>query len=356
MSDLTTLLAQDEGLLRKIASSAGIKLDDILQVEEITENSNLNSLARIVAVGETVYVKQAPETSLPLDITAPASRNQYEAEALRIAQTINGPIASPVCLYVDHEHNLFVMSSVFNGSHTMADLADRDFIALTSNVLALAQWLCTFHSRLNGFSRPESQTRLFRNILFQTIYAQGAKIVFPDSWGAMIEACMLHSGELVHSDFWAKNFLVSQNKQIGIVDFEGAMMGDGALDIASLLCTALFCAGSTVEKLHEWHEFGRLFANNYRKTHTSSDGTPAILNRISRHMPLLMAHRTHGVFPYRISDAMRQSIAKTAVALAGHPDLDYYDTIQLLVNLLEPEYARAEVGADERDSCEKNLI
>ena len=321
-----------------IYEHAGIDATE-LSLTPIIEHSNLNNVVLISDQRIDLYAKSAPAIALDGTLEITPTRNRYEARALDIAEAIHSDVVTPRCVYVNNEYNFFVMESVCSSPRMLAGNNEYDLNALEEHSRAIGSWLAKFHSCANEFKRPIQQTLLLKNILFNHIYSPGAKAIFPNDWEGIIAKCMSHNEQLVHSDLWGKNLLIDGQGKIAILDFEGAMIGDGALDIASIICTGFFCISGFPERLPKWLSFSHQLIAAYLAVVPDKLNGNKTLDRVSSYLPLLIVHRTSGAFPFTMQEERKESLIKIALYLHAKNETSIDHNLKSMFDLYRAEFS-----------------
>jgi hypothetical protein len=146
--------------------------------------------------------------------------------------------------------------------------------------------------------RPPQQDQLLRAIVFQGLLGQGAKAAFPDLAERVLADMSSRRECLVHADLWGKNILIGEGVAPAIVDFEGAFIGDPAIDLATLLAVSLLPALENTGLIAACRDFATDFLFNYRKAYKPSAPAGQIVARAFYYVGTFIAARAFGPFAY----------------------------------------------------------
>lgn len=311
----------------------GLKLPDTadISVAEVTRWTNLNYVFLITADGDSSYLKVVAETPKLLKINLPRERIFFEAEAIRRFRAVCGPTVSvPEVLFVDREAYALGMSDVGQGRRVLLEVIDEQYSLLVMQAVPLGSALGRVHSRSRGNTpfRPQQFERMLHTVIVDGLLAPGAKALFEDQWPGIAAQLGSNRECLIHGDLWAKNLLVSDRAVPAIVDFEGASIGDPALDVATLLAVAVIPVMEQPALLESCIEFTEALVGAYRTAAKEnlwardSLWPSTVCARAYLYVGTLLAARGFGPFRYPLSDPARDRLGRLARSLSVQPAAD----------------------------------
>jgi tRNA A-37 threonylcarbamoyl transferase component Bud32 len=306
-----------------------------ISVREVTHLANLNYVFHVTANGASSYLKVVTETPKMLKIKLPRERILFEAMAIeKFRGLCDGTVCVPHVLFVDKEAFALGMTDVGRDRRPLMEVIDEQYSMLGAHAVALGSALGRVHARSKGHAplRPEQFERMLQTVIVDWLLAPGAKALFADHWPGVAAQLGAHHECLVHGDLWAKNLLVNAHEPPGIVDFEGASIGDPAFDVATLLAVAVIPALKQPALLASCVGFTQSFIEAYgsaaRQNLEANDHSwPATVGaRAYLYAGTLLAARGFGPFAYPMSDAARDGLARLARSLTVQPpsDLEQY--------------------------------
>jgi len=298
-------------------------------VSEVTRWTNLNYVFRATVDGSSIYLKAVAASPKHLPITLPKERIVYEARAIGLFRGLCGPtVLMPEVLFVDHENFVLGMTDVGEGRDVLLEVIDDRYPMLVEQAVPLGYAMGKIHggSRGSPSFRPYDQDCMLRSIIFEGLLAPGAKALFPERWPDITKQMNDHRECFVHSDLWGKNLLVSEDAVPSIVDFEGASIGDPALDVATLLAVGLIPALQEPSLNAPCVEFSRRLIDAYRDATGDRDWSAAVCARAYLYAGTCLAARGFGPFAYDMPKEGRERPASCARTLSADPprDLDAY--------------------------------
>ena len=236
----------------------------------------------------------------------------------------------PEVLYVDQAAYALGMSDVGLGRRVLLEVIDERYALLTVQAVPLGTALGRVHSRSRGNKpfRPQQFEHMLHSVIVDYLLAPGAKVLFPDQWPGIAAQLSANRECLIHGDLWAKNLLVSDHAVPGVVDFEGASIGDPALDVATLLAVAVIPALEQPALLPSCIEFSEALVGAYRAAAKEnlwardSLWPSTVCARAYLYVGTMLAARGFGPFRYPLSDAARDRLAGLARSLSVEPATD----------------------------------
>ncbi|HEY0320670.1 MAG TPA: aminoglycoside phosphotransferase family protein [Pyrinomonadaceae bacterium] len=300
----------------------GLRLNDSVPVElnEVTEFSNINYVYRVEVPGRSLYLKVVPERPKRFPARLPRERVFSEAEGLRrFRSLVGGAILIPEVHFVDEEEMAFVMSDVGEGREVLFSVLNERFELLGEQAEQLGQALGAVHggTRGSGSPRPALEEAIIRKVVFDGLLAPGARQVFPDMWEAVSTEMQAHNQCLIHADLWSKNLLVRQGEPVAVVDFEGICYGDPAFDLGTLIAVALLPALDRPALFPDALSFTDRLLHAWTSRCGSEDWIDEVLPRAFRATATFLATRGFGPFAYSMSEAGRQRVAQLSRSLAA---------------------------------------
>jgi tRNA A-37 threonylcarbamoyl transferase component Bud32 len=330
MNDAALSLVPEE--LAEIARR-GLKLPATAHicVREVTHLANLNYVFHVVADGASSYLKVVTDTPKLLNVKLPRERIFYEAVAIDKFRRLCGPtVAVPQVLYVDKDAYALGMSDVGQDRRPLLEVIDDEYSLLGANVAALGIALGQVHSRSRGHTplRPPQFESMLETVIVDWLLAPGAQAVFADHWPRVAAQLKAHHECLVHGDLWAKNLLVDARGIPGVVDFEGASIGDPAFDIATVLAVAAIPALKQPALLESCGTVSRALVDAYGAAARENLGPhesawpQAVCARAYLYVGTLLAARAFGPFNYTMSAAARERLGGLARSLTVESPAD----------------------------------
>jgi len=109
-------------------------------------------------------------------------------------------------------------------------LLQKEYLSESANQLILSHLDATFLAwELERFAKYFLQMQL--NIQF----SDAEKIVLQNCFKILVSSASLQPQIIIHRDYHSKNLMVLNNNEVGILDFQDAMLGPLTYDLASLL-------------------------------------------------------------------------------------------------------------------------
>ncbi len=295
-----------------------------ISVREVTHLANLNYVFHVTADGASSYLKVVTESPKLLKIKLPRERIFFEAAAIDKFRGLCGPtVAVPEVLFVDKEAFALGMSDVGRDRRPLLEVIDEQYSMLGAHAAALGAALGRVHSRSRGHAplRPPQFESMLQTVIVDWLLAPGAKALFADHWPRVAAQLNAHHECLVHGDLWAKNLLVDEHGIPGIVDFEGASIGDPAFDVATLLAVAAIPALKQPALLESCVAFTRTMIDAYGAAARENLGAnenlwpETVCARAYLYVGTLLAARAFGPFLYKMADPARERLARLARSL-----------------------------------------
>ena len=106
-----------------------------------------------------------------------------------------------------------------------------------SEILSFQSELANFAETLPSFDREWQKKEL--DIFREWCLPGLEKAVFEEALAPLVEAIDLIPRSFMHRDFHCRNLLIPSSDSIGVIDFQGAMLGPVTYDLVSLLARLL---------------------------------------------------------------------------------------------------------------------
>jgi Ser/Thr protein kinase RdoA (MazF antagonist) len=316
---------------------SGLSLDNgtAVEVSEVTRWTNLNHVFAVRAGSDSLYLKLATERPKQLDLPLPRERIFFEAAAIARFRALSGDtVLIPEVRFVDRQNYLIALSDVGQGRQVLLEIIDRQYPLWVAQAGPLGSALGRIHALSRGMApfRPEAFERMLRTVIVDHLLAPGARALFAEQWPGIAERLRAPGECLIHGDLWGKNLLVGANVPPAIVDFEGASIGDPALDLGTLLAVALIPALEQPTLTGACIRFSEALIAAYRDAARGCADhvewlEPAV-ERAFLYTGTFLAARGYGPFPYPMADEARERLAALACSLSLLPPatLDEYCT------------------------------
>jgi aminoglycoside phosphotransferase (APT) family kinase protein len=312
-------------LAELVRSTLGLRASTPVEVRADGEHSNINHVYRVrYGAGRSLYLKVVPARPRKLPVTLPRERFLSEAEAIRrFGRLAGGAVVVPEVLFVDRDCCALGMSDVGGGRRVLLDLLPGRYSLLAEQAEPLGRALAAVHAGSRGMRplRPAAEAAAIEAVIFDGLLAPGARAVFPESWEEIHGELRSGRRVLVHADLWGKNLLVAPGRPVAVVDFEGAMLGDPAFDLGTLLAVAVLPAFERPAVLPQAAGFvHRLLATYVAAAGAAAgDEARASCRRGCRAAAVFLAARGFGPFAYPLADRARERLAELTARLARRP-------------------------------------
>lgn len=306
-------------------SALGLRAAAPVELRADGEHSNINHVYRVrYGAGRSLYLKVVPARPRRLPVALPRERFLSEAEAIRrFGRLAGGAVVVPELLFVDRGSFALAMSDVGGGRRVLLDLLPGRYALLAEQAEPLGRALAAVHAGSRGMKplRPAAEAAAIEAVIFDGLLAPGARAVFPERWEEIRGELRSDRRVLVHADLWGKNLLVAPGRRMAVVDFEGAMLGDPAFDLGTLLAVALVPAFERPAVLAQAAGFvHRLLATYVAVAGAgAADEAQATCRRACRAAAVFLAARGFGPFAYPLPDRARERLAELAARLARRP-------------------------------------
>lgn len=297
----------------------------------VGEHSNINHVYRVAAAGRVIYLKQVPENPKRLAVSLPRHRILSEARALAVFRDLaRGAVLVPEVLFVDAEQFVLGMSDVGEGRAVLFDRLAQEPDLLAEQGAALGRALARVHEGTRGLPplRPAAEQRAVHGVIFEGLLAPGVRALEPRLWDEVVATMEDHAACLVHADLWSKNLLVRRGQPVAVVDFEGAIVADPALDLGTLLAVAALPALESPPAAGAARRFAEDLLGTYRREPASGAEAAATCRRALRYTGVFLAARGFGPFAYGLSEASRRRIAALAPDLLAHPPAELNEWLE----------------------------
>lgn len=304
--------------------------DAQLAIEEITRHTNLNFVYRVVLPDRTLFVKAIPARLKRFGVPLPQSRIHDEVRAMRLfGDTCGGAVVVPEIAFVHEPLFLLGMTDVSAGRVLVADACNDDR-TLAGAASALGAALANVHSRTRGFPnfRSPSMDATIRQTIFGYLVVPPAELGEARGVALELMADVRDRAEcLVHGDLWPKNLFVGGALPPAIIDFEGALTGDPAFDLATIGTASLFSVLESPSLLPGHVDAIVSFFAAYRERAIDQAWADAACARALRLMGVFTAVRAFGPTAFPMSEAARSRAADVAKRLVTDPPaVDDYST------------------------------
>lgn len=311
-----------DALAAAVRASVPGARDANLSIEEITRHTNLNFVYRVVMPEQTLFVKAIPARLKRFGVPLPQSRIHDEATAMRLfGDTCGGTVVVPEVVFVHEPLFLLGMTDVSAGRVVVADASDDDR-TLAGAAPALGAALARVHSRTRG--GPNFRSPALDATIRQTIF--GYLVVPPAELGEARDVAVKLMADvrdraecLVHGDLWPKNLLVGDTVAPAIIDFEGALTGDPAFDLATIGAASLWSVLESPSSLPRHVDAIVRFFAAYREHAVDPAWADAASARALRLMGVFTSVRAFGPTAFPLSDAARLRAGNIARRLIADP-------------------------------------
>jgi hypothetical protein len=300
-----------------VRAALGLGPNHPLTATEITRHTNINYVYRVTGPGVSVFVKRATSKLKAFDITAPRCRVAREAiHAAEFRRVCGHLLEIPRVVFLDERRFLVGLENVGEGREALHDASRVDYASCTRDgeVWGTALGTLARVTRVRGSVAPED--RPLSQAIWLCIMASGAARLFPEAIDGLLRPVSERTECLIHNDLWGKNILVGRDSRPAVLDFEGAGLGDPAVDVASLLATTLIPV--LEDRAADSDRYAR-FVEQLAEAYVAAIGDGAwgreVLGRSYHLVSANLALRTVGISPYEMSPRAREITVLTAQAL-----------------------------------------
>ena len=216
--------------------------DEEITVEVLTGGVS-NTVLAISTASKNLVLKQAlPALKVAELWEADPRRAIVEADALELFHSLNPEIV-PKLVFVDPIRFVVIMERVSLTSRVWkSDLLEGIYRTQVARTLGatLSQW----HNY--GVSNPAAHKKFMEDTLFDQLridpfyrFVAGKNVDLQDSIRRLIAELENNKSTIVHGDFSPKNFMVTEDDHVYVLDFEVMHVGNPVFDLAFILAHLL---------------------------------------------------------------------------------------------------------------------
>lgn len=293
------------------------------QIETIDKHSNSNFVYKATLENRSIYLKVVAD--MPKNFGGDVLKDRIQGEALATTifreKTLHY-IDVPEVLFLDKEQSILGMTDIGENREVLLDVIDKHYEILLSKSVCLANAIASIHYNTRNLKpiRNEKEQTQIESIILNGLLAPGAKAIFPEHWPEVALSMNSHHLCLVHSDLWAKNLLVGQDDKLGLVDFEGAIMGDPAFDVSTIMAVALIPALNNPDLIDDFFIFLDTFLLNYHQRCELDDlWFDGVKLRAFFYLGTFLVARSCGPFKYDLSEQVINKTHTLAITLTQTP-------------------------------------
>jgi len=217
--------------------------DEEITVEVLTGGVS-NTVLAISTASKNLVLKQAlPALKVAELWEADPRRAIVEADALELFHSLNPEIV-PKLVFVDPIRFVVIMERVSLTSRVWkSDLLEGIYRPQVARTLGatLSQW----HNY--GVSNPAAHKKFMEDTLFDQLridpfyrFVAAKNVDLQDSIRRLIAELENNKSTIVHGDFSPKNFMVTDDDHVYVLDFEVMHVGNHVFDLAFILAHLLF--------------------------------------------------------------------------------------------------------------------
>lgn len=242
--------------------------DEEIEVEVLTGGVSNTVLAISTATKNLVLKQALPALKVAELWEADPRRAIVEADALKLFHGLN-PAIVPELVFVDPIEFVVIMKRVPLTSRVWkSDLLEGIYRPQVGRTLGttLAQW----HNF--GSSNPAAQKKFMADTLFDQLridpfyrFVAHKNIELRQSIQGLIAGLENDKSTIVHGDFSPKNFMVTEDDHVYILDFEVMHVGNPVFDLAFILAHLLckFFHAPNSQEAAELSNIAKSFLNAY---------------------------------------------------------------------------------------------
>lgn len=284
-----------------------------VRLTPVGAHSNFNHVFCCEAGDQRYFLKVA--LAMPRRFVGELPRTRIFAEAAAVrsfAHSAGGLVAVPGIIYEDVTSYSILLTDVGHGRvHLIERLATgyADF-ALAAPRLgeALGRWhRSTRNDMAAAASDPSADLRQF---IYERLINPGIQALAGRHATATLESMQQVRECLIHSDLWGKNLLLGEAGDLAVLDFEGALPGDPAFDLATLMAVSLLPVFQYGVPTDIWAETAGQLLLRYRTGLADDDWYARVLQRLAAYTAVLAAARVAGPFPYPMSAAASSALGE----------------------------------------------
>jgi 5-methylthioribose kinase len=263
-------LLTEETVIDYLKDKSLFAQDEEIRVEILTGGVS-NTVLAISTTNRHLVLKQAlPALKVAELWEADPRRAIVEADALDLLHSLNPEIV-PKLVFVDPIRFVVIMERVPLSSRVWkSDLLEGIYRPQVAHTLGktLSQW----HNY--GASNPVARKKFMEDTLFDQlridpfyrfVAAKNAKL--QDSIQHLIAELESDKSTIVHGDFSPKNFMVTEDDHVYILDFEVMHVGNPVFDLAFILAHLLckFIHAPNAKEAAELSNIAKTFLNAYQE-------------------------------------------------------------------------------------------
>jgi 5-methylthioribose kinase len=263
-------LLTEETVIDYLKDKSLFAQDEEIRVEILTGGVS-NTVLAISTTNRHLVLKQAlPALKVAELWEADPRRAIVEADALDLFHSLNPEIV-PKLVFVDPIRFVVIMERVPLSSRVWkSDLLEGIYRPQVAHILGktLSQW----HNY--GASNPVARKKFMEDTLFDQlridpfyrfVAAKNAKL--QDSIQHLIAELESDKSTIVHGDFSPKNFMVTEDDHVYILDFEVMHVGNPVFDLAFILAHLLckFFHAPNAKEAAELSNIAKTFLNAYQE-------------------------------------------------------------------------------------------
>jgi 5-methylthioribose kinase len=241
-----------------------------IKVEVLTGGVS-NTVLAITTTSKNLVLKQAlPALKVAELWEADPRRAIVEADALELFHSLNPEIV-PKLVFVDPIQFVVIMERVPLSSRVWkSDLLGGIYRPQVARTLGttLSQW----HNF--GASNLDSHKKFMEDTLFDQLridpfyrFVAAKNVDLQDSIDRLIVELESDKSTIVHGDFSPKNFMVTEDDHVYVLDFEVMHVGNPVFDLAFIMAHLLckFFHAPNAEEATELSNIAKTFLNAYRE-------------------------------------------------------------------------------------------
>lgn len=302
-----------------------LRAESALRFDAIVAHSNFNYLFRCRFGKAEFYLKISMDSPKEMMGSLPKERIIGEARAMRFyAECSGGRIDIPAVVGVDKESCCLLMTDVGRERRNLADVVREDYGLYMSSIGEMARSIGRCHSlsRYSAQCRDLQHVEALRTFAYSALIRNGITALVGAKADEVLRRMQESRDCLIHSDLWAKNMLVGDDGRMALLDFEGAMRGDPAFDLATMLAVATIPAFQAIADPDLCEAACSRILESYFGAIDDPEWVGGIVARLSQTLAVLLAARVAGPFPYAMPAPGKEMLASLAVSLIDRPASD----------------------------------
>ena len=261
-------LLTEETVVDYLISKGLFTSDEEIEVEVLTGGVS-NTVLAISTSTKNLVLKQAlPALKVAELWEADPRRAIVEADALKLFHSLNPEIV-PELVFVDPIRFVVIMKRVPLASRVWkSDLLDGIYRPQVARTLGttLAQW----HNF--GASNPDAHSKFMEDTLFDQLridpfyrFVANKNIDLQEPINQLISELEKDKSTIVHGDFSPKNFMVTEDNHVYVLDFEVMHVGNPVFDLAFIMAHLLckFFHAPNADEAAELSNIAKTFLDAY---------------------------------------------------------------------------------------------